>query len=253
MNYTMYMSASGLFSSLKRMDTAANNLANSETPGFKADLDQLLQRDAQRIEDGTMGLPSDDLLERLGAGVKLGQTKVHFAQGIIQNTTNPLDVAVNGDGFFMIAGPGGETKLSRDGRFTLNNSGELVQAGTGYKVLSGSGSNIQLNGSSNIVIDQQGSIRQNGVEVGKLGFVNVEDTESLRKEGNSLFSMSAGGSTQPATGTIVHKAIERSSVDPVKAMLAISDAQRSVENASKMLMISDEMLQRVTSTFGRLA
>src|SRR5881396_1878551 len=102
MSYGLQISASGVMTSLFAQDVYANNLANIDTPGFKADIPSIMPRQAVRQEDGLPFLPSNKLLERLGGGVLLNPNRVDFTQGSFKDTGNPLDLAISGDGFFVV-------------------------------------------------------------------------------------------------------------------------------------------------------
>jgi flagellar basal-body rod protein FlgG len=258
MNYGLYISAGGTLNALYRMDVAANNLANSETAGFKADLTVTKMRLAANPEDG-MNLPSDEMLERLGGGVFAGPNRVSWRQGALESTRNDLDVAIEGSGFLRVrSGDGTADGFTRDGRLTINSQGVLVQAASGKAVVDDGGGTISLASGVPVRIDPRGLITQNGQQVGQLALVDVPDRESLRKRGDGFFELPDDQSPEsagltPATGRIVQRSIERSSVDPVRAMLDISQAERAAGSGSRMIQMHDELMQRAINTFGRLA
>ena len=117
MNYGLQIAASGVLVQMHRTDVLANNLANIDTVGFKPDWAGALARDPARREDGLLGLPSDALVERLGAGVLAAPTMTSFAQGPIRQTGRDLDAAIRGTGFFVVGGESGPAslRLTRDG------------------------------------------------------------------------------------------------------------------------------------------
>lgn len=254
MNYGLYLSSSGMFSALHRMDTAANNLANAETTGFKPDLAATMARNAVRPEDNVWNLPSDAMLEKLGGGVLVAPTATDFSQGAIETSPSDLHIAIMGDGFLSVQGTDGSPRLTRDGQLAINNQGHLVQASSGLGILDESGTPLRLNASSpgKLAIGADGTVTQGGISAGKIALVVPADTRSLKKEGHSLYSIQ-GGSTTPAGGKLVQRALEKSGVDPVTAMLEISDADRAVTANSKMIQIYDELMNRTISTFGRMA
>jgi flagellar basal body rod protein FlgG len=254
MNYGLYLSSSGMFSALHRMDTAANNLANAETTGFKPDLAATMARQAVRPEDNVWNLPSDAMLEKLGGGVLMAPTATNFSQGAIETSPSDLHIAIMGDGFLSVQGAEGKRRFTRDGRLAINNQGHLVQASSGLSILDEEGYPLRLNPSSpgKLAIGADGTVAQGGVSVGKLALVRPADTRSLKKEGQSLYTLNEG-TTTPASGKLVQRALERSGVDPVAAMLEISAADRAVTANSKMIQIYDEVMNRAISTFGRMA
>lgn len=268
MNYGLYTSASGLFTSMYRMDVAANNLANVNTPAFKVDHADVRLRADARHEDGLLNLPSNTMLERLGAGTMLVANKTAFAQGGFHQTGGSLDVAIEGDGFLMAEGVAGTSqtgapidpvRLTRDGRLAINNNGTLVTATDGLAVLNSGGGRIHLSDQAEVVIGSDGTISQNGAPVARLGIVDVPDRSVLHKEGNSLFAASPAEMARRfdtgGTGRAeVRQAYtEESGVDPVKAMLGVSDAASDAQMNAHMIQIQDELMGRMISGLGRVA
>ena len=146
MNYAACISASGAIAALNRQDVLSNNLANVGTVGFKPDIPLARQRAAERREDGRFELPANEMLERLKSGVMIVPNAVDFTQGTLESTGNPLDLAIQGEGFFAVreSTPSGEAvRLTRDGRFTQNSDGVLVTT-TGLPVLDDSDRPISI-------------------------------------------------------------------------------------------------------------
>ena len=131
MNYGSQLSLSGVLTALHRQDVATNNLANLNTVGFKPEIAMTRQRDVVRAEDGQWALPSDAMIERLGAGVQLAPTLTNFTQGTVAPTGNDLDVAIEGSGFLVVRdatdGAADRIRLTRDGRLTRSASGLTIQ------------------------------------------------------------------------------------------------------------------------------
>lgn len=252
MSFGLYTSASGMLTAMHRMDIASNNLANLETVGFKMDITAPKARGSAREEDG-LSLPSSDLLERLGAGPHVDRTRTSMSQGMLETTRSDLDVALRGKGFFRLQGADGRDLLTRDGRLTLNSQGQLVQASTGTPVLSDGGSPITLSANGPIAIDKTGQISQNGVPIARLGVTDLEDPSTLVKRGNAAFENTGGSSEIQSSAEVVQRAVERSTVNPVSAMLEISSAERAVSSGARVIRSYDEVLGRLIGTFGRLA
>lgn len=253
MNYGYNVAAAGVLTAMFRQDVASNNLANIETVGFKGDTAFTIPREAARIED-RLSIPSNRMLERLGAGVLLAPVRTSFAQGTLTPTKNPLDVAVKGDGFLAVGKPGSpdQVRLTRDGRMTLNPAGELVLASSGERVLSETGQAIRLSPTAEVTIDGDGLIRQNGAEAGRIQFVDVPDRKTLRKLGANLFQPPAGVKLTKATGEINQYSIEQSTVDPVRAMMAVQSAANAVSSAVRVMSMTDEMTGRVINSLGKV-
>ena len=128
MNYGFYQSATGLMTQVHRLQVASNNLANSETFGFKADQVTTAQRLPARLEGG-FASDAQHMLEVLGGGQLSDPTRFVMQQGSLTPTQGELDLAIDGDGFFMVGdGSGRESnvRLTRDGRFTRDPQGELA-------------------------------------------------------------------------------------------------------------------------------
>ncbi len=259
MNYGYAIGASGVLAAMHRQDVAANNLANVTTVGFKMDMGRTVPREAARIEDGLYNLPSNKLLERLGAGVLLAPTTTVFKQGEIERTKNPLDVAIRGNGFLAVGtsnADGNQTvRYTRDGRLTLDPRGRLVSAIDGSPVLDAQSNPIQLNLGQKITIDSQGVISQGGREVASLSLVDFADRSVLRKAGANRFDLvpAAEGSRIAATGSIVQEAVEGSAVDPIDAMMAVQNAANAVSASLRMMSMHDELTGRAISQLGRVA
>jgi flagellar basal body rod protein FlgG len=258
MSYGLQISASGVMTAMYRQDVFANNLANMDTVGFKPDVPTSRPRDAVRQEDGLMHLPSNALLERLGAGALLNPNRVSFSQGAVKPTGNPLDVAIEGEGFFVvrqIADTSGDAKrLTRDGRFTRNAEGQLVMAAGGLPVMDRGGNPITL-GPGAVTIDGDGSVRQNNEIVAQLDVVELSDPSRLRKEGHSLFvgSSEVMASLKPATGSLRAGALEDSGADEVRALMQMTSASREIDANVALIQQHDRMLDRAINVLGRVS
>jgi len=256
MSYGLQLSASGAAAALYRLDVFSNNLANMDTPGFKADVPRSAPRAPAREEDGLLSLPSNALLERLGAGTALAPNMISLQQGATRTTGNDLDVAIEGRGFFTVqAGPGPEgLRLTRDGRFTQNAQGQLVMAGTGLPVLDVKGQPINLNGEGKVVIDRDGTITQDGATIAQLQLIDAP-AGALRKDGHSLFAAQASVFDRKtlAPGSVRQHALEESSVDEIQALMQVTSAGREVEANVDMMRMHDRLVERAIMSLGRLA
>ena len=246
MYYGVQLAASGALTSLYKTDVFANNLANLNTAGFKPDLAFTRERDPARVEDGLWGVPSNELLERLGAGAHMAPNAVSFEQGDLISTDNPLDLAIRGDGFFVLRsaadGESSGVKLTRDGRFARDAAGRLVSVTTGLPVVSVRNRPITLDPTLPVEIDTKGRITQAGSEVARLQIIDIDDRSLLKKAGKGSFAIpnAALGQSVPATGLVQQGMIEGSTVDPISAMMAVQSAARAergvaARSASKVL------------------
>lgn len=254
MSYGLYTAASGVLTAMYRQDVHANNLANVETVGFKPQTVTTRLRDAARAEDGLDLLPSNQMLERLGAGVLVSPVRTAMTPGPLDRTGDPMHVAVQGDGFLVVEGGEGEDRLrlTRDGRLTRRPDGRLVQAGTGAAVLDESERPISL-GPEPFTISTDGVIVQNGDKVGRLGVMTVPDPRSMEKVGNSLFKPRDASAVRRSTASVLHEHLERSAADPIDSIMRFNDAAGVVTQNTKMIQLFDELMGRAINTFGRVA
>ncbi len=259
MNYAMQISAQGALTSLYRSDVIANNLSNYGTNGYKPDVPVLRQRAVVREEDGVTHLPSNLLLERLGAGPHMAPNRISFSQGPIDTTNNPFDLAIKGDGFFLVAVGEGDNerfRLSRDGRLELDERGRLVQVASGHRVLDSRQRPISISRQGGPVdINADGTIRQTDNIIARISLVDLPDRRGLKREGAGLFvaSPEQQQSLQPATGTLVQHAIEQSSVNEISTLNDLNSALGGVGRNISMMTYADQMLDRAINRLGRVA
>jgi flagellar basal-body rod protein FlgF len=256
-NYGLYIASSGLTTSMHRMDVAANNLANINTVGFKPQLAMTKQRDSARIEDGLMW-PSNAMLDRLGAGVHLQRHRLSFEQGPMMPTGNALDVAIKGDGFLVVldgAGEGAAQRYTRDGRLARDGRGRLVQSASGMPVLDDSGQPIELPAGVEPTIASDGTISQAGRIVARLRVVDVPpmQRQGLKMLGEGLYEVPANirASEREATGQLRQYEVEQSAVDPIEAMMHVTDAGRDAERSAGLISNFDRMMERAINGLGR--
>jgi len=247
----LYLSATGIMTSSYRQDVLANNLANSETAGFKRDVALFKQRLTAAEESRRPGDWSDPVLEGLGGGTLSMPTRIDFTQGDMQESGSPLDVAITGDGFFTVRDHD-QTRLTRDGRFVMARDGQLTLA-RGQKVLDAKGQPITLATDSPASIDAQGQISQNGQVVARLGVVDVADKSTLTKLGGGLFAVADAATLTPSQSQLRSGFIERSNVDPTMEMTELMDAQRQLEANANMIRTQDSTLQRLVNDVGKIS
>jgi flagellar basal-body rod protein FlgG len=263
--------ATGMDAQQFNIDTISNNLANVNTTGFKKvrpefqDLFyQMLQQPVAPSQG--QGLPGSPTGVFVGLGVRSAGSETLFQQGSLSETDNPTDVAINGDGFFMVSSDNSGTNkfYTRDGNFTWDANGNLVTS-DGYYVLDSSGSPININtGSSSSIptvsISSDGTITYsttsgtttNTTTVGQLGIATFPNEAGLVRAGNDLFTQSAS-SGDPATNessstgstpgyTVEQNYLESSNVSVVDEMVNLITAERAYEMNSKTITTCDDML-----------
>jgi len=249
MNYGLYLSAMGVLANSQRQDVIANNLANSETVGFKKDL--ALYRE-QRTEAQLTGhrRDSNDLLEPLGGGLVPTGTTLDLSQGPIESTSNPLDVAIFGDGYFAVRN-GDRTMLTRAGHFQVDRNG-ILTTDAGHAVLSDKMNTIPIApGSVNIAKD--GAITQNGNTVGRLGVFSVPDPKLLMKRGANLMSYpDLARNLKASDASLKNEALEQANCDPTIELAALMDTQRQLEANANMIRYQDQMLSRLVNDVAKI-
>jgi flagellar basal body rod protein FlgG len=256
LNYGLEIAASGVLVNMHRTDVLANNLANMDTVGFKPDWAGSLARDPVRQEDGVLGLPSNRLLERLGAGVLASPTKTSFAQGPITETGRDLDLAIRGDGFFVVGGEGGPSslRLTRDGRFSRDPQGRLVAIASGLPVLNERGRPVVLAGGGRVQIGPDGTLTRDGEAVARLWIGRVADPGRLTKAGANLFA-SPAQTPEVATAdqaSIVQGSLEGSGVDEIRTMLDLTASAQAISASLGMVQYNDRLMDRAVNTLGRV-
>ena len=250
MIYGLYLSATGVMTSSYQQDVIANNLANTETVGFKRDVPAFKQRLTAAQESRRAGGWSDPILEGLGGGLLSMPNQIDYAQGAIEETGVPLDVAIQGDGFFAVK-DNDATRLTRDGRFMLNRQGQLILPG-GQPVLDRNQQPIALAPDAPASIDADGQITQNGQAVARLGLFDVPDKAALNKLGGGLLAFPEADQLTPASGRLRGQYLERSNVDPTTEMAQLMDTQRQLEANANMIRMQDSTLQRLVNDVGKI-
>ena len=259
MIYGLYLSASGVLASSYRQDVIANNLANAETVGFKKDVALFNQRltEAQQrrlaVRPGQVN-PSDPLLERIGGGLLAHPTAIDTAQGELEPTGSPTDVAIEGSGYFAVEDARGQTRLTRNGQFATDAAGHLILSNArGEKVLDAEQRPIQLAPGGGIAVGKDGTVTQYGQPVARLGVFDVADRSKLSKQGGTLIDFGKQ-ELLPANGatTLHSEFVERANVDPATELSALMDTQRQLEANANMIRYQDQTLAKLVNEVGKI-
>ena len=256
----LYFSATGVLANSYRQDVIANNIANSETVGFRKDLALFQQRPTEAQSRGTPNA-TNRMLEGLGGGLFASPTLIDTTQGDLEPSSNTLDVAIEGTGYFKVD-DAGKPRLTRDGRFTANKTGQLaMMSGTGQPVIDIQGRPIQLDPTlpaSQTTIDKQGFIIQgdgtpNRKVVGQIGLFDIADPSQLKKAGGNLMSFPETADLRPGAGQIMGGMVEHANVDPAIELSALMDAQRQLEANANMIRYQDATLARLVNDVGKIS
>jgi len=253
MVYGIYQSAGGLLVNQYRMEVLANNLANADTVGFKHDLTVVRERRGEAAARMAGGGVSDPRLGAMTGGSLVAPTVTSFEQGPLDVTGNPLDVALVGDGFFRVQADGKE-RYTRDGRFAVNESGELVTAAGFHKVLDDSGSPIVVPASARerVRIDAGGQLMSGNNSLGKLGIVDFADKSLLRKTGGNLMEPLGAKPLTMTDAALQTGAVEKSTVDPTQALVSLIEVNRAYQMNATMVGLADATLGRAVNDVGRI-
>lgn len=258
MNYGLYLSAAGALSASHRQDVAANNLANVNTVGFKPQLAAAQARRPEAREDLSPLGTSRQLLERLGGGTVAAGSRVSLRRGPIHRTGNPLDAALpRAHAFFTVegGGGGGAPALTRDGRFLVGPTGELVTPG-GDRVLGDGGVPIRVPAGVPVRLEADGRVTAGGEAVGRLGVVEVApaDAGALRPLGGNRFGLLGGVGTAPVAEPLLEVgATEGSAADPIQQLTAVMAATRDASTNYRMIEAHDHLMDEAINTLARVA
>ena len=231
---SLYTAASGMVAHQSRMDVLANNLANVDTPGFKADLVTIDQS----------VIPQDGLSESIPvmSTVEVGRLGLNAAPGALKPTGNSLDLAIVGPGLFVVETPQGE-RYTRAGNFTRDAEGFLATP-DGYRVL-GTGGPVQVP-DAGLVVDAGG--RLGGGQA-----LRIANGADLVKTGSNLFAPSEGG--QPPAdlpeGTVIQGQVESSNVNVVMTMVEMLATMRTYEAYQKTIQALDQTVGQAANDLGR--
>lgn len=220
----------------RRLDQVANNLANVDTAGYKR----------EDLTFWEMMYQAGTHSERVGKAI---HDVTNLDQGSLEQTNNPLDLAVQGNGYFKVETPNGE-RLTRAGQFLVNDQQVLVNQ-QGYPVLAGGGP-LTIDG-NDVSIAKDGSVSVDGRLVGILDVVTAADLGNLQKVGGNLFEIINGGDEEPATQISVHQGyLEKSNVSTMREMTAMIDLQRAYQTQQKIINTIDDMDSKAISRVGKL-
>jgi flagellar basal-body rod protein FlgF/flagellar basal-body rod protein FlgG len=241
MPYGLYISAEGAQVQSRRLEVIANNIANVDTVGFKRDLAVMQSRYAEAVERG-MASPGAAGLNDVGGGVQFRETVTDFSPGPLKKTGNPTDVALQGDGFFVVR-KGQDRLLTRAGNFRLTAAGELVTQ-QGYPVLGEGNSPIALSPTAGPwEIDSSGNVSQGSTRQ-ELQIVKPGSLGDLVKVGENLFRpLSDVRPVAPGERTVSGGFLEMSAVQPTTEMTTMIETSRLVEANLNVMKSHNEMLQ----------
>jgi flagellar basal-body rod protein FlgG len=255
---SLWIAKTGMDTQQTNLDVISNNLANISTNGFKRSrgvfedlLYQTLRQPGAQTSEQTQ-VPSG---LQIGTGARPVSTVRNFVQGNLQATGNPMDVAINGAGFFQVQMPDGTTSYSRDGSFQVDANGQLVTS-NGNPII---GPITIPQGANDISIGQDGNVtavvagQVQPQQIGQIQLATFINPAGLRSVGQNLYQETAasGAPTQVVAGSngsglLSQGFVETSNVNVVEELIGLIQAQRAYEINSKAITTSDQMLQRLS-------
>ena len=254
---SLWIAKTGMEAQQTQLDTISNNLANVGTNGYKRGhvvFEDLMYQNLRQAGANNTDQTQVPTGLQVGLGVRSVATSRNFTQGSLQQTTNPLDMAIKGHGFFQIQMPDGTVGYSRDGSFQVDQNGQLV---TNNGMVLAPGITIPANAQS-VTIGQDGTVSvslpgQAAVQsVGQIQLANFVNPAGLEPRGQNLFAetASSGGPTAGAPGanglgSLQQGFVETSNVNVVEELVSMIQTQRAYELNSKAIQTSDQMLQKL--------
>ena len=254
------IAGTGMQAQQTNVEVISNNIANMTTTGFKrrrAEFQDLIYQNLRRVgansSDSGSVVPSG---AQVGLGVKTAAIYRIDEQGNLQQTSNSLDMAIQGNGFFQVALPSGDTAYTRDGTFALSPAGQIVTS-DGYVVQPGitipsNATNVAINTAGQVQVSIDGQTAPQ--TVGQLQLAVFPNDTGLDAQGDNLLLQTAasgnavtGAPGSPGFGSVQQGFIETSNVNVVSEITNLITAQRAYEMNSKVITTSDQMLSTLTN------
>jgi flagellar basal-body rod protein FlgG len=256
----LYSAASGMTAQQMNVDNIANNLANANTNGFKMRRTQFQDLLYQSFVQPGAAAGSQTIVPsglQIGLGTRPASNEIIFSQGNFQQTDNPLDLVIQGKGFFQVRLPNGEVAYTRDGGFQLDKDGNMVTA-NGNPIepaitISSQAQSITIAADGTVSYTQPG---QTASQVaGQIQLANFANPAGLNGIGQNLFQQTDASGVptvgnpggQEGNGTLMQGYVEGSNVSVVEEFINMIVSQRAYEANSKVVKTADEMYQMVNN------
>ncbi|MBD8004476.1 flagellar hook-basal body protein [Bacillus norwichensis] len=250
----LFTAASGMYASQRKTEMLTNNMANAQTPGYKADNSHVRAFPEMLIERFNAGKSRTNQVGTLHTGVYVQEVTPRFIQGDTIQTERPTDLALldrtDGTAFFSVE-QNGQVKYTRNGRFTVDPSGILTTE-NGWPALDVNGNQIRV-ASDEFEVDETGRVTENGEQVALLGIVLTDNPENLAKDGDGLFQADAQlPFAQNTDFTVSQGFVEKSNVDITRSMTDMITAYRTFEANQKVVQAYDRSLEKAVNEVGRV-
>ena len=254
---SLWISKTGMEAQQMQLDVISNNLANVSTNGFKkshAVFEDLMYQNLRQVGSSTSEQSTLPTGLQVGLGVRTVATSRSFAQGNLQQTSNNLDVAIQGNGFFQLTMPDGTLGYTRDGAFQIDNQGRLVNASglplANSITVPANATAVTISADGTVSASIPGSVAPSSI--GTITLANFVNPPGLEPKGQNVYAESAA-SGQPNVGTaganglgsLMQGFVETSNVNVVQELVTMIQTQRAYEMNSKAIQTSDQMLQKL--------
>ena len=258
MNLALWAAKTGLDAQNTQMSVIANNLANTNTTGFKADrasFQDLMYQNVQQVGAQSTQNTQYSTGLTVGTGVRIAATEKNYTQGSVLQTAGNFDMSITGLGFFQITMPDGTLSYTRDGSFALDSQGNVVTA-SGYPLspaitIPANAQSVTVGNDGTVSVTLAGTTKP--TTVGQIQLASFINVQGLQPTGNNLLVESAAsGAPQvgsPGTsglGTLAQGSLETSNVNTVAELVNMIQCQRAYEMNSKAISTTDQMLQYLT-------
>jgi flagellar basal-body rod protein FlgF len=247
----IYTTAAGLATAQLRLGVVSNNIANVSTPGYKQD--RLPEEVGKSLDLMKFAVDADGHgVGTITLGPKVGVSQLDLASGPMQETSNPLDLAIAGTGFFGVQRVDGSTAYTRDGGFQTDANG-VLRARDGSAVLDTNNQPITLPTGQDVSVAADGTVMAAGQQVAQLQIVDFAPGTQLNKVGNGQFTAPNGATPQAATSSQLYQGyLEGSNVDMTESMVQTMNLVRAYEANQKLLQMQDETLKSAVNEIGKV-
>jgi flagellar basal-body rod protein FlgG len=269
MQQSMYSALFGALTQEHRLNIIANNLANVNTVGYKKDKlafkdvfyhyahDYLNPNDT--VKDEQIHPTARDVYlwprARDMSQTRIAFTRIDYNQGSLRQTDNPLDLGIQGEGFFKVRGPDGKIYYTRNGNFYKHPQTNEMMTNQGFVLLDRMNNPVVLTGKGRIDITEDGNVLINGNKVAQLEIVTFKDLNVLQKIGRQLFAVKPGFNVQPVVtdkAFIRQGYLEMSNVETVTEMVNMIETLRTFEAMQKVMSSTQEEDQKVIRDVGTI-
>jgi flagellar basal-body rod protein FlgG len=255
---SLWISKTGMEAQQTQLDTISNNLANASTNGYKrahAVFEDLMYQNLRQAGANSSEQTTLPTGLQAGLGTRAVATARSFTQGNLQQSSNPLDIAIRGNGFFEVQMPDGTTGYTRDGSFQVSATGQLV-TNNGYTVNPGitipaNAQSVTIGNDGTVTVQLPGQAAPQSV--GTIQIANFINPAGLEPKGQNLFAETAASGTpnagtpgQNGLGSLQQGFVETSNVNVVEELVQMIQTQRAYELNSKAIQTSDQMLQKLS-------